>query len=1063
MRKHILLTLIVLVYFNSDAQRNRQEITNGDNLDFNEYFNPAKWRNIGPFRGGRSVASSGVIGDPLTYYMTTTGGGVWKTTDAGNAWKNISDGYFKTGSVGAIAVSESDPSIVYVGMGEHAPRGVMTSYGDGVYKSMDAGKTWEKMGLDLTRHIANIAIHPTNPEIVFVAAQGAVNGPTKERGVYKSIDGGKNWSKVLFVDENTGCSDLKMDMTNPRVLYAAMWSHRRYPWQVVSGGPGSGVFKSVDGGETWARIQEGLPNELGKIGVSVSRSNPEKVYAVIESDTQKEQGGLFVSGNGGQKWSRISKDHRLTQRAWYYTEVFADPNDEHTVYVLSAPALKSIDGGKNWITLSGTHGDYHDLWINPNNSRNMVISNDGGAAITFNSGENWSRQDNMPTAQFYRVNADKVFPCRIYGGQQDNSSVVIQHRNPNGRSITERHWTYSAGGESAFLAFDPDDPRYVLGGSYQGAIEALDARLGDGNRVMAAPIQYLAMEARDMKYRFNWNAPIIWSQHEKGDFYHGANVLLKSEDRGISWREVSPDLTRDENRKQGLGGAPYTNEGAGGENYGTLSYVVESPHERGVFWTGSDDGLIHITRDDCANWTNVTPKGLPETLINAIEVSPHDPATAYVATTRYKFNDFTPALYKTTDYGQSWVNISSGIPNGAYTRVVREDPEREDLLYAGTETGLYISYDGGKNWKPFQLNLPIVPITDLIIREGDLVASTQGRAFWVLDDLGLIRQFNPGNNRFALYKPEDAYRVVGSSELDSNSPDFKGSGLYHGINPSTGVVIYYELPPMGADTEVVMEITNPAHNFSRTFSSKKDQDFKSYDGGPSQDPVLSKDTGLNRMVWDMRSATMIGTPSTYIEGNYRGHKAPPGEYTVSLKSGNWETSASFNILANPLVEANKEDYANQHRWMTKIENTVNEIHGKVNEISQVNEQLGGILERLEGDSQFSQILEMGKKLIEKITQWDGELIQRKSEAYDDTINFENGLSAYYMFVHGQLNSNIPFVTEGAIQQLQVLDGQWAPLDEQYQEMKANDVREFNQACEDAGIGAIIISGGEVIP
>ncbi len=1059
--RYPLILLLLLLTISSYGQRRNQARQTAPLPDLNAHYAAVKWRNVGPFRGGRSVASTGVIGDPITYYMSTTGGGVWKTRDAGNSWENISDGFFKTGSVGAIAVSESDPNVIYVGMGEHAPRGVMTSYGDGVYKSTDAGKTWEKMGLDLTRHIANIKIHPKNPDIVYVAAQGAVHGATPERGVYKSTDGGKNWRKVLFVDNNSGCSSLSMDMTNPRILYAAMWDHRRLPWQIVSGGPGSGLYKSTDSGETWHKIQEGLPKELGKIGVSVSRANPDKVYAIVESDTEKDQGGLFASNDGGKKWTRVSREHRLTMRAWYYTEVFADPNNENTVYVLSPRALKSIDGGKSWIRMTGTHGDFHDLWINPDNSQNMVISNDGGAGITFNQGATWARQDNMPTAQFYRVNVDNVFPYRIYGGQQDNSSVVIPHRNPNGSGIDEHHWTYSAGGESAFLAFDPDNPRYVLGGSYQGAIEALDTRLGDGNRVMSAPIQYLAMEARDMKYRFNWNAPIIWSKHEPNVYYHGAQVLLKTKDRGITWKEASPDLTRNDKSKQGKGGAPYTNEGAGGENYGTLSYVVESPHEKGVIWTGSDDGYVQITRDGGANWNNVTPSGLKECLINAIEVSPHDPATAYIATTRYKFNDFTPAMYKTTDYGQSWTNISGNLPYGSYGRVVREDDEIKDLLFTGTEMGIYVSFDGGKIWNSLQLNLPIVPITDLIIRHGDLVAATQGRSFWVLDDLGLIRQYKGANKEFTLYQPEDTYRVAARSELDSSSPEVNGMNTFSGVNPASGVVIYYNLD---ADSlKLSLEISDSQGKLVRSFSSEKDKTFKEFPGGPSPEPLLSNATGLNRFVWNIRHTSITGVPTVWIEGSYNGHQAVPGDYTVKLVANGREATSNFKILANPLVEATAADYQKQHEVMSSIENRVSEIHGKVNSMSKVQGQIDAIMDRLSDESQYQQLMEQGKALVKKLLDWDGELIQRKSEAYDDTINFENGLTAYYLFITGELDSNIPFVTEGATEQMEVLEGQWRVLEAQYQEMINKDIPEFNNALNDAGIGVISSDSEESIP
>ncbi|MGB4972018.1 MAG: glycosyl hydrolase, partial [Cyclobacteriaceae bacterium] len=748
----------------------------GFSQSLDSVFKNVKYRSIGPFRGGRSNMASGVVNDPLTYYMGTTGGGVWKTTDAGQQWKNISDGFFKTGSVGAVAVSESDPNIVYVGMGEHAPRGVMSSYGDGVYKSYDAGKTWKHMGLEKTQQIARIAIHPKNPNVVLVAAQGAIHGATKDRGIYKSIDGGETWKNVLYIDENTGCSELSMDMHNPMVMYAAMWHNLRLPWKVISGGPGSGLYKSTDGGETWKEMTNGLPKEMGKMAIAVSRANPNKVYALIESDWEKAQGGLYVSQDAGKSWSHVSEDHRLIQRSWYYIEVFPDTQDEHTVYVMSAPALRSIDDGKTWETIDGPHGDYHDLWINPNNSKNMVIADDGGAGITFNRGESWSTQANMPTAQFYRINVDNNYPYRIYAGQQDNSSVRIESMALGSWNISERNWTSSAGGESAFLAFDPDDPRYVLGGSYLGTIEVLDTYSGGSTKIMAAPIQYLGRDSKDMKYRFNWNAPIIGSKHEPGTYYHGAQLLLRTRDMGVTWEEVSPDLTRNEKEKQGKMGGPYTNEAVGAENYGTLAYVIESPHEKGVIWTGSDDGFVQLTRDGGKTWTNVTPKGLTECLVNAIEVSPHDPGTAYIATTRYKFNDHTPAMYKTTNYGKTWTNISQGIPMGAFTRVVREDDVRKGLLYAGTELGIYISWNDGVKWEPLKLNLPVTPIMDLKVKENDLVVATSGRSFWILDDLTLLRQYKGDNNSFTVFKPEDLTYGSWGSGMNGNNPS--GTDLF---------------------------------------------------------------------------------------------------------------------------------------------------------------------------------------------------------------------------------------------------------------------------------------------
>ena len=1050
MSKHLLaLSLLVCVITPLSAQ-----VTPTAADDYNTIFKALKWRSIGPFRGGRSNSGTGVVGDPKTYYMGTTGGGLWKTDDMGLSWRNISDGYFKTGSVGAIAVAESDPNVVYVGMGEHAIRGVMTHHGDGVYKSTDAGKTWKKIGLDATQHISRIVVDPKNPDIVLVAAQGALYSKSKERGLFKSVDGGATWKNVLYVDDKTGAAELSMDMTNSRILYAAMWEHGRLPWKVISGGPGSGLYKSTDKGETWERLKDGLPEELGKMSIAVSRSNPEKVYALIESDSDKEAGGLFVSTNGGKKWSRITNDHRLIQRAWYYIELFVDPKNENTIYVLSASALRSTDGGKTWETLSGTHGDYHDLWINPDNPGNFIISNDGGSAITFNSGRIWSTQSNMPTAQIYRINVDNQFPYRIYGGQQDNTSVSIASRELGGGGITTASWTASAGGESAFLAFDPDDPKYVLGGSYQGTIEVLDVRSRASTNIMAAPIQYLGMDARDLKYRFNWNAPIIWSKHEPNTYYHAAQYLLKTSDMGRSWKEVSPDLTRNEKEKQGKGGGPYTNEAVGAENYGTLSYVMESPHEKGVIWTGSDDGLVYLTRDGGANWKNVTPRGLAECLVNAIEVSPHDKGTVYVATTRYKFNDHTPGLYKSTDYGNSWTRITNGLPGNAFTRVVREDDVRKDLLFAGTELGLFLSWNGGKDWFPFQLNLPVTPITDLRVHKGNLIAATSGRSFWIFDDLNVIRQYQKGGDPFAIYRPDKAYIVNGSSELDSSSPEFTGANTFRGVNPATGVAVYYVLPELKKTDEIALEIKDAAGNIVRTFSSKADEKYRRYDGGPRPEPLLSKTKGLNRMVWDMRHATMPGVPDVRIEGSWAGHKALPGKYAVTLKMGAQTVSTEAEILANPLYPTDAATYSEYHRTMLGMETELASMHRLVNSLFEKQKQLESLLSSLPAGDKFSAIKKDGETLLKKMKAWDEDMVQRKSKAYDDVENFPNKFTANYLFMINQTESDIPRINQPSLDRMKELNAQWSALKTRSNEILDKDIPALNKRLWDAGLGAI---------
>jgi photosystem II stability/assembly factor-like uncharacterized protein len=1044
------LTILAALLLLTCAQVRAQSTDN----DPQNYFKPVKWRNIGPFRGGRSVTACGVVGDPLTYYMGTTGGGLWKTEDMGTTWNNISDGYFKTGSVGAVAVSESDPNVVYVGMGEHAIRGVMTHHGDGVYKSTDAGKTWKKLGLDASQHISRIIIHPTNPDVVYVAAQGALYSKSAERGLYKSTDGGATFKKVLFVDDKTGCVELSMDMTNPRIMYAAMWEHGRLPWKVISGGPGSGLYKSVDGGDTWEKLEDGLPKEKGKMSIAVCRSNAQKVYALIESDSDKEAGGLFVSNNAGKSWSRITNDHRLIQRAWYYIELFPDPNDDNTVYVLSAPMLRSTDGGKTWEDISNTHGDYHDLWINPRNSNNMIVADDGGAAVTFNAGKSWSHQD-LPTAQMYRINVDNQFPYRIYGGQQDNSSVSIASRELGGGHIGRTSWHSSAGGESAFLAFDPNNPRYVLGGSYQGTIEVLDNVSKGSTNIMAAPIQYLGRDAKDNKYRFNWNAPIIWSKHEPNTYYHGAQYLLKTTDMGRTWQEASPDLTRNEKDKQGKGGGPYTNEAVGAENYGTLAYVMESPLEKGVIWTGSDDGLVHLTTDGGKNWKNVTPAGLAECLVNAIEVSPHDKATAYIATTRYKFNDHTPGIYKTTDYGKTWTKITTGLPDNAFTRVVREDNVQKDLLFAGTELGVFVSYNGGKQWQPFQLNLPIAPITDLRVHQNDLIAATSGRSFWILDDLTLVRQYKKdGHKGVALYQPESAYLANGRSELNKTDDSFSGTSAEGGVNPANGIVLYYHLPELKKGSIVTLDIKDAEGNLVRTITSVKDSLYESWDGGPGPEPRLSAGKGLNRFVWDMRYPSTTGVKDAYFEVSYGGHKAMPGKYTFVLNANGEQVSTTAEILPNPLYPNNMADYKNYHTVMMDMENKVRSMHEYVDKLANKRAQLEQLQTVLAGQKNTAALATEIGALVAKMKAWDEDMVQRKSKAYDDVENFPNKFTADYMFMVNQTESDIPVVNQPSLDLKKELDARWETLKSRATEILDKDIPALNKKLWEAGIGGV---------
>ncbi|MDN3205580.1 WD40/YVTN/BNR-like repeat-containing protein [Algoriphagus sediminis] len=1042
MKKVILLIFLLASFFAS-----AQEVEN---------LLPLKYRNIGPYRGGRSVTATGVVDDPLTYYFGTTGGGVWKTSDAGQHWENISDGYFGTGSVGAVAVAESNPNIVYVGMGEHAPRGVMTSYGDGVYKSTDAGKTWKKLGLEETQHISRIQIHPTNPDIVYVAAQGALFEPNEERGVYKSTDGGETWEKVLYLDAKSGAVELSMDMNTPEVLYAALWEHQRKPWQVISGGPGSGLYKTTDGGETWKMIHNGLPEAKGKMAVSVSRANSNKVYALIESDTYADTGGLFVSNDAGESWTLINKENRLTQRAWYYIEVFADPQNENTVIVQSAPMLKSIDGGRTFERLDGAHGDYHDVWFNPKNSKNIILADDGGGSISFDGGETWTPQNNMPTAQFYRINTDNQFPYRIYGGQQDNSSVVISSIGIGRGGISQEHWNHAAGGESAFLAFDPDDPRYVMGGSYLGTVELLDMKSGGSTKVMIDPIQYLGRDASDMRYRYNWNAPIIWSQHEPGTFYHASQYVQRSRDGGISWELVSPDLTRNEKEKQGKGGIPYTNEAVGAENYGTISYLAESPHEKGFIYAGSDDGLVHLTRDGGENWENITPAGLEECLINAIEVSPNDPATVYIATTRYKFNDYTPGLYKSTDYGKSWENISGEIPEDAFTRVVREDTSDPDLLFAGTELGVYFSQNGGQSWKPLQLNLPVTPITDLKVAHNDLVVATSGRSFWILDDLNLLRELDDNDKSLKIFTPDDAILAPYYSPMSSSDiSDFDGTDPFEGVNPAFGAVIYYQLPEDFDDsTEVKLEIKNGAGKVIRSFTSKEDKDFQSYAGGPSPEPMLSKKPGLNRFVWNLSHDGMPGIPTAYIEAGYGGHGVIPGDYEVTLITDAGEVSATAKVNPNPDFEITMTEYQEYDEFMSAREEEIRVMHGMVNQAKAYQDQLQTLMGKLDDMEGMAELKSAGEELMASLKAWDEKMVQRRSKAYDDVENFPNKFTANYLFMINQSNSSIPKLTEGSKKRHAELWEQWLELEKEGKALIETEVPAFNKMASEMGVGVL---------
>jgi photosystem II stability/assembly factor-like uncharacterized protein len=1010
-----------------------------------EQFHSMKWRNIGPFRGGRSVAAVGLPHDPTTYYAGYTGGGVWKTENAGQSWKNISDGFFKTGSVGAIAIADSDPNVIYVGMGEHAVRGVMTSPGDGMYKSTDAGKTWHHIGLPDSRQIARIQIHPKNADLVYVAVQGPVHGKSKERGVYKSTDGGKTWKKVLYVDENTGASELSMDYHNPRVLYAGMWDHIRLPWRAVSGGKGSGLYKSTDGGETWNKLTKGLPAELGKTAIAVSRANPNVVYANLEAEGDKA--GVYRSDDGGETWRQTSKDRATITRAWYYIEIFPDPIDSETVYVLNAPMLKSTDGGRTFSRISVGHGDTHDMWINPNNNQNIILADDGGAEITFNGGTTWSTLYNQPTAQFYRVITDNRFPYFIYAGQQDNSSVAIPNRTL-GAGISDKDWYAAAGCECAFLAFDPDNPVFVYGGCYQGYIQEFDQNTRQSKDIMAYPRIGLGTKPSEQKYRFNWNAPIVAQPQNPKVIYHAAQKVLRTEDGGITWREISSDLTRNEVAKQDDGGGPFTNEGAGGEIYNTISYLAVSPHQVGVMWAGSDCGLVHLTRDEGKNWTNVTPPNLGELLINAIEISPHNPSAAYVVATRYKFDDFTPMVYYTNDWGKTWTKITNGFDKDDFVRVVREDRKQPGLLYAGTERGLFVSFDNGKNWQKFQSNLPAVPITDLTIQDNDLIAATSGRSFWVLDDLGPFQQsMGKLGKDIRIFESKPAYLVEGGR--------YRGD-MPLGENPPSGVLIHYYLPKDMSDTDLTMLILDKNDNIIRTYKNKADKNYKRYEGGPQPEPVFDAKKGVNRFVWDFRRETAPGVPGVFINGDYRGSRVAPGDYKVRLVTPEGNVEQAIAVAQDPRVDATPQDYAAQQEVLVQLDRTIIEAHNAVNNMREVREQIQNLNASLKNVDGAKDLVKIGEDIIKKINEWEEMIIQPKQKTFQDVINFYNRMTAEMMNLRGRVDQYNPKVTGGAKERLSDLVREWDTHRNTMNKLITEDIAKYNKMYLEQNFPAINI-------
>src|ERR1700730_9617556 len=910
--------------------------------------NPLKvlqWRSIGPFRGGRSTAVAGVASQPMVYYFGGTGGGVSRTSEGGINWEPITDGsVFGTGSVGAIGLSDSDPNTIYVGMGESPIRGNF-SHGDGVYKSTDAGKTWKRIGLEDTRQISRISVHPKNAALVYVAAQGHAWAPNEQRGVFRSKDGGKTWEKVLYRGDNAGACDLIIDPTNANNIYAGLWEVYRKPWTLESGGPGSGIFKSTDGGDTWTAMTRtpGLPKGMiGIVGITVSPANSDRLWAIVEA----EDGGVFRSDNGGRTWTKMNGQRNLRQRAWYYSRIYADPKNAETVYVLNTGFYRSNDGGRTFTGIQVPHGDNHDLWIAPDDPNRMINSNDGGANASFNAGKTWSEQD-QPTAQFYRVTLDNDFPYHIYGAQQDNSTVRIASRTTEG-AITERDWFDVGGGESGWIAPAPKDWEIVYAGSYGGLITRYDHHTGQLRDVNPYPNNPMGAGADVLKYRFQWNFPILFSPHDPNSLYAGANVLFKSTNEGQSWEVISPDLTRNDKSKQASSGGPITKDNTSIEYYDTIFTVMESPLQAGTIWTGSDDGLVNVSRDGGKNWSNVTPPKtiMPEWIqINSIEASPNDAGTAYVVATMYKWDDYKPYLYKTNDYGKTWKKITTGIPDSAFTRVIREDPNKRGLLYAGTETGIYISFDDGEHWQSMQFNLPVFPISDLAIhkREKELVAATQGRSFWVFDDLPAIHQMMDAGGLNAvsetrLFAPKDSYRMPGGGGFQLSPTATVGK------NPPGGVVVYYSLRTKPT-TDVQLEFLDSSGKSIRKYTARAPrpagaaagqrpaeqtgppaaEEGEGFGGGAAA--RVTTDVGLNRFIWDTRYAEAVRFPGMILwAGETRGPKIPPGTYQVKLTADGKTLTQNFEVKPDPRLATSPADYAKQLEFGLKIRDKLTETN-----------------------------------------------------------------------------------------------------------------------------------------
>jgi photosystem II stability/assembly factor-like uncharacterized protein len=1008
-----------------------------------------KWRQIGPFRGGRALAVSGVAGDPDTYYFGAVAGGVWKSTNGGLSWVPLTD---QTGimSIGAIAVAPSDPNVIYAGTGESCLRGNIT-YGDGMYKSLDGGKSWTHIGLEDSEHIAKVIVHPTNPDVVYVAALGHAYGTNDTRGVYKSVDGGTNWQKVLFKDNKTGAIDLVFDPGNPHVLFAALYEVSRTPWTMISGGPGSGLYRSADDGATWKRLEgHGLPaGVLGRIGVAVSGAESSRVYAIIEA----QKGGIYRSDDAGENWTLVNADHRFTQRAWYFHHIFADPKNRDAVWVLNTGVSRSTDGGKSFEFIRAPHGDNHGLWIDPSHPNWMIVANDGGASVSHDAGKSWTTENNQPTAQFYHIAADNDLPYRVYGAQQDNSTVAILTRSDDG-VIDRPDWHDVGGGESGYVVPDPRDSNIVYAGSYDGLITRYDHKTRSVQDISSWPLNPMGAGAAELKHRFQWTAPILISPHDPQVLYHGGEAVFKTSDNGMNWTAISGDLTRNDKSKQSSSGGPITQDNTSVEYYDTVFALAESPVEKGVLWAGTDDGLLQLSRDGGQHWSNVTSKEFGDwSLISLIDASPHAAGTAYVAVDRHRLDDHKPYLFKTADFGKTWTKITSGLPENAYAHVVKEDPKRRGLLFAGTEHGVYVSFDDGAHWQSLKLNLPTTPIHDLVVKQDDLVVATHGRSFWSLDGISALRQMTPAisNEEVHLYQPGSAIRYPGGGfQLPPTVPV--------GANPPTGLVIdyYFKTAPK---EEATLEILDAKGQAIRKFSSKKEAEGASADeeefGITRTGETFPAEAGLNRFVWNMRAEDPVKVPGAVSwGGRANGPYVVPGTYQVRLTAGGKSYTASAEVHKDPRAAASDADLEKQAELANRITERVSAGHQAVNQMRSVRSQIDALNKRVGADKGQKPVLDAAEELKKKMNGIEEKIIQPKSKSGEDPLNYPIQTADQLLALKSTVESADSAPTAASLAVFDELSGRLEKQLAAWRDLQAKDLAQLNALIQKSNIPAI---------